>query len=399
LKEESAQVLDYVIEYSLYLLVFFLPISKAPLQVFSSIAFVAFVAKKIIKPDFKFLNSPLHYFLIGFVFFSCLSLVNSGPHLGKSFIALFFKWFKYLGLFLFFEDTFINKRRIRNLLIIILVSSLLVGVDGIFQKLTSFDFIRHREIIQVVPGVYGVSAAFNHYNGFGTYLIVILSLIISLSISGKLKIGSFLFLLFLEILLSICLVYTFSRGAWLGFISGLILMLLLSSRNMAKKLVFLIPVFIGILIIVPELRDRIMFTFTPRGDADRIKVWHVAFVMIKESPLLGKGIGLFMDNFTRIVSDNSLFAQYAHNCYLQIWAETGIFSFLSFLAFTATLLINGIRAFKMNNNYIVLGLVCGLFGFLVHSFFDTQFYSLQAAMFFWALAGILNVLSEKHIEV
>jgi O-antigen ligase len=192
------------------------------------------------------------------------------------------------------------------------------------------------------------------------------------------------------------LIFTFSRGAWLGFILTLLLMLNLSTNNIANKLVFLIPIFIGIFILVPELRNRIMFTFTPQGDADRIRVWRLSIIMIKENPILGQGIGLFMNNFT--LKELHLSAQYAHNCYLQVWAETGIFSLLSFIGFLGMLIINGIRVFLMNQNFLVLGLVCGLFGFLVHSFFDTQFYSLQAAMFFWSMAGILNVLSERRIE-
>ena len=323
MKDKTIRILDYIIEYSLYILVFFISISKAPLHIFSGIAFVAFVIKKIIRPDFKFLNSPLHYFLFAFVFFNCLSLINAGPYLGKALIALFLKWFKYLGVFLFFEDTFINRKRIRNLLIIIFTSSLLVGIDGLFQKFSGFDFIRYKGLIPVAQRVFGVSASFNHYNDFGAYLVVILSLIIALSISGRLKNINLLGLLVLEILLSVCLALTFSRGAWFGFVLALIFMLILSSKNMAKKLVFLIPIFIGIFILVPELKERILFTFTPSGDADRLKVWHAAFVMIKESPLLGRGIGLFMDYFSKQAPN--LYAQYAHNCYLQIWAETGIF--------------------------------------------------------------------------
>ncbi len=396
MKEKTVRILDYIIEYNLYLLLFFLPISKAPLQVFSGMAFVAFVIKKIIKPDFKFLNSPLHYCLFAFILFSVLSMFNSGPLLGKSLIALFFKWMKYIGMFLFFEDTFVIKKRIRNALIILFASSVLVGVDGLVQKLSGVDFIRGWKSIPVAPNVYGVNAPFNHYNDFGAYLIVILALVIALSISGRLSKISLTVLIGLEILLSACLMFTFSRGAWLGFVFTMCFMLILSSGNMAKRLVFLIPLFIGILVLVPELRDRLVFTFTPSGDADRVKVWRAAFIMIKESPFLGKGIGLFMDNFSRL---SNLNIQYTHNCYLQIWAETGIFALLSFLGFVGVLLVNGIKVFKSNQSFLLLGLVCGLFGFLVHSFFDTQLYSLQTSMLFWSMAGILSVLSVKDIRV
>jgi O-antigen ligase len=74
---------------------------------------------------------------------------------------------------------------------------------------------------------------------------------------------------------------------------------------------------------------------------------------------------------------------------LQIWAETGIFSLLSFLIFLTLLLGRGIKAFMINQNSLVLGLLCGISGFLVHSFFDTHLYSLQLAFLFWSMAGLL----------
>ena len=37
---------------------------------------------------------------------------------------------------------------------------------------------------------------------------------------------------------------------------------------------------------------------------------------------------------------------------------------------------------------IETGLLAGLFGFLVHSFFDTNLYSLPLAVLFWAFAGL-----------
>jgi putative inorganic carbon (HCO3(-)) transporter len=304
---------------------------------------------------------------------------------------------KYLGLFLFFEETFVTPKRVRNAMMIILFGSALLGIDGLFQKFSGVDFLRHKDLIPVLSsGTFGVCASFNHYNDFGAYLIVVLSLVIALSILDKFMCLDFMILLFLETLLSLCLVFTFSRGAWLGLVFSMILMMIISSKNMAKKIVFLIPVFIGIVVLVPELRERIIFTFTPKGDANRIEVWKIAITIIKENPFIGKGIGLFMDCFSKITRLN---AQYAHNCYLQIWVETGIFSLLSFLGFLGLLFWNGIKRFKNNKDPVLLGLICGLFGFAVHAFFDTQLYSIQTSMLFWSLAGILSVLSTKQIEV
>ena len=132
-----------------------------------------------------------------------------------------------------------------------------------------------------------------------------------------------------------------------------------------------------------------MFSFLPQGAADRFVVWRAAFNMIKEHPFLGKGVGTFMAYF-RDYSNRNI--QYAHNCFLQIWAEAGIFSLISFLSFLGFLLWGAIAAFTKNRNFIILGIFAGLSGFLVHSFFDTHFYSLQLSVLFWTMAGVLQAL-------
>jgi O-antigen ligase len=91
----------------------------------------------------------------------------------------------------------------------------------------------------------------------------------------------------------------------------------------------------------------------------------------------------------------NLGVMYAHNCYLQIWAEAGIFTLLSFLAFLVILLIKGIRAFRKNKSFILLGLICGILGFAVHSFFDTHLYSLQLSALFWLMSGFSQGLIDK----
>ena len=141
-------------------------------------------------------------------------------------------------------------------------------------------------------------------------------------------------------------------------------------------------------IFIHGVRERMLFTFLPAGDANRFAVWKTALSIIKEHPFTGRGIGLFMTYFSLHRTD--LIPQYAHNCFLQIWTETGIFSLLSFLAFVWLILYKGVKSLRENLDPILLGLVCGASGFLVHSFFDTDLYSVQLATLFWAMLGLLS---------
>lgn len=390
MKEKILQGLDRGIEYSLYGILFFVPISKAGPEIFFSFAILFFIINKILKPDFKFFRSPIYLFLALFIGFSALSLINSGPYLKKSFITIFFKWSKYILLFIMTSQHLSTSKRIRNATLIFLFVSGLVAIDGLFQFFTGIDFLRHKPIIQTTEQLRAISASFPHYNDFGAYLIVPLSLISALLVSGKLKKGYNFAILILVIVLIPTFLLTYSRGSWLGFISAVMLMFILSPKPKGFILLFVISaIFVAI---IPGIYERLLWAL--KGGVDntgRFMLWKAAIDMIKENPFLGKGIGTFMDYCPKYAPNQY---QYAHNCYLQIWAETGIFSLISFLGFLVFLLSSGIKTFLKNKSFLLLGLICGVFGFLVHSFLDTDLYSLQLSFLFWTIAGILFSLSQ-----
>ena len=383
---------DRIQEYALYALIFFLPIGKALIEVFFGIAFFGFFVKKILKPDFKFLKSPPNLFLLLFFIFSALSMFNSGIHLAKSADALFTKWFEYIWIFLLMQDSFsIDEKRARNALVIFVAMSAVVGLDGLSQKFLGVEFLRGRPMMQIKEGIMAIRVAFNHYNSFGAYLVVMLPIVMVILVAGRINKQLRIGLFFLAVILGFCLLFTFSRGSWLGFLTAGFFFLILS-RNF-KVIIPVAIIFLISLLSIPQLRERFLFTFQAGGDATRLAIWQGTVNMIKENPFLGKGVGTFMDYFPKYVPNMG--AQYAHNSYLQIWAESGAFALLAFLAFWGALLTQGIRKFFKNDDAVLLGVICAIIGLLAHSFFDNQFYSLQLSALLWSMAGILSALSQR----
>jgi putative inorganic carbon (HCO3(-)) transporter len=95
---------------------------------------------------------------------------------------------------------------------------------------------------------------------------------------------------------------------------------------------------------------------------------------------------------------------YAHNCFLQLTVETGIIGLTSFLwiLFTlfqeALLKINFIYNESKQEAVLVIGLLSGILAFLIHSFFDTNFYSLQLSVYLWFMIGILIMATRLKQE-
>lgn len=387
LKDKIYRIFEYVGEYSIYALIFFIPTAKAAIEIFFGFALLSFVVRKIIRPEFNFLKTLPNIFLLAFFIFMGVSLFNSGPYLQKSLIALFFKWLKYIAMYVVVQDTFSKRVHIRNALIIFLFISMVVGIDGLSQKFAGVEFIKNNP----APGkmdieLFPIRGPFNHYNDFGAYLVIALSLVSALLFYRKLKIGYRIGLAGVFILLLCCLVLTFSRGAALGFLVALIFILFLSRRLKTYISLSIVILLIGLFLFSP-LRERLIRTIEAGGDPARYLIWQAAFTMIKEHPFLGKGLGTFMDYFPQYVC--GLGSQYAHNCYLQIWAESGIFALLAFVIFVFLIIFKAVKSFFVNNDFVILGLTAGVVGFLVHSLFDTHLYSLQLAALFWIMLGIL----------
>lgn len=385
MKDNAYDFFKYVGEYALYGLLFFVAISNALVEIFAVLMLVGFIGRKIIKPDFGYLKFWPNIFLPIFLLFSALSLFNSGAYLKISLNALFGKWMQYLGICIIIQDSVRNQKIIRRGVFIFLLGATLAVLSGLSQYFFNIEFLRNRSIGGLNSGVQAATSSFAHYNDFGGYLVVVLSLVSALLLAknySRLKING---LSVLAILSTVAIIFTFSRGSWLAMFISFIFMAILSGKNLKR----LVPVFLIIIILFlfPMFHERLFFTFKSGGDSDRFRYWLAAWKMINEHPFFGMGVGTFMANFSKFLPNTNI--SYAHNCYLQIWAETGIFALFSFMGFIVSFVYFGIKRFIVSKDFVLFGLLSGAVGFLLHSFFETNLYSLRLAVLFWAWVGLI----------
>jgi len=380
---------DGLTQFGLGGLIFFLPISNALIATFAGFTVLGFVGKKIIRPDFESFKNKQNIFLVIFFFFMGLSLVNSGLYFYKGLVSLLLKWGKYIVLSLIFQDTVKTRKQVIVFVGVFIFSAILTAFSGISQLYLGAEFLRGREVLLMKNGIHAITSSFPHCNGFGAYLVIPFVLCIAcLKTKNLFRSGAGYLLLFLILIFAFCVFHTYSRGTWVSVFAALIIMLLIS-----RRFIILIPllVFCGVLLFIPEFRKIFLSIFDFNADADRFKYWQVAISMFKENPLLGQGLGSFMSRFSGYLPETNI--SYAHNCFLQILAESGIFSLLAFLGFIFIVLQKGIRRFILSRDPLLLGAVSGLIGFLVHSFFEVNLYSLPLATLFWLWVGLVSVLS------
>ncbi|MFZ2385714.1 MAG: O-antigen ligase family protein [Candidatus Omnitrophota bacterium] len=292
-------------------------------------------------------------------------------------------------MFLLASDTFRSQKRLITGIHVLIFSSFSVFVSVVTQVWLGKDFLRGRTLIPIANDVTGITGAFNSHNDLGCYLALILLLAIACFLierGRKLR----LFMGVWSVVISIGLLLTFSRGSWFNFTVAMVLFLILLrdfTGRMLLKVVALWMVLVIVVLTVPALKARFFLTFTTEGDALRFSIWRSCWQMIKEHILLGRGLGTFMSYFPSFSSDFKS-AYYAHNCYLQMWVESGVFSLLAFLAFIGSVFVSAWNRVRRSRDVVRAALIAGCAGFLAHSFFDTQLYSLQLSALFWILLGM-----------
>ena len=196
------------------------------------------------------------------------------------------------------------------------------------------------------------------------------------------------------------LVWTQSRAALLGFFCGAPIFLAIFWKDRRRRWGILLLLAAAVLFFcyLARLTLREALTLTDIGSRDRATMWKTAWAMIQANPLWGHGINTFMANYTKYVGDSSRWPAYAHNCYLQIVAETGVVGLVPFVAFLLFLGSCIYETLKIRKDPLLAGLAAGLLAFLVQSTFDTNFYALRQAALFWTLAGIAFGLCDQILR-
>jgi O-antigen ligase len=397
-KHKITGVLDKLIFVFFAALIFFLPISNSGIEILFGCILGGMVLKAVLRPPSRdqikeFFTDRINLAVL--VFYLCigLSLFASGPLFEKSLRAWTAKWGE--GVLLFYlARIFLKKEHLKPLLFVFLGTALLVCFDGLYQKFTGADFLRGFEIKQV-GGRAPVRATFSYHPDFATYLIVAFFVNLGTFFSVKKK-WLMALLGFLAVMIAVNVVFTYSRGGWLAFLMVCLFMgLFIPDKRSRSVILAMAGLFLLGILVSPALRQRFMFIMQKGGDAGRFRIWKVAFSMFTGSPVIGSGLGLFMDNFPKY-SDSA--PQYAHNCYLQVLAETGILGLVSFLWMLWEMLRRACSEVRKQIDMIQLGIFSGFLAFLIHAFFDTQLYSLKLSILFWVMAAFL-VISTESLEL
>ncbi|MBU4142697.1 O-antigen ligase family protein, partial [Patescibacteria group bacterium] len=180
-------------------------------------------------------------------------------------------------------------------------------------------------------------------------------------------------------LLLIVLLFTFSRGGYLGLGAALAVFFMLGWRYFsqpAKKFLaasLVAVIFILLLVGWPVLaRLASSFNLAEGSNLGRLAVWQDSWEIIKKNSIVGVGLG----NYPAAIDFSGAYrsAITSHNLYLDIWAETGLLGLLAWLALIFTAVKEAYKA-RHQNPVVALGVLSSLAYFSSHSFFETAIFN------------------------
>ncbi|PIQ83283.1 MAG: hypothetical protein COV75_08265 [Candidatus Omnitrophica bacterium CG11_big_fil_rev_8_21_14_0_20_63_9] len=340
--------------------------------------------------------------LVVFVGTCAASVAVSGYPL-QSLRGLVTKWLEYLAFLVIVADVVWTDARIMpRILGTIAWSAFFVAFESIGQELFGRGPIRgiplfHEDQIRYYGRMRG---PYSNPIDLGTYLMVMLPILLASLARWKglaRRAGGMLSLVLMG-----CLIRTQAVGAWFGLSIGAGVMAL--ARRQTRRLILVLGALLALggaaYLARQGILDDTLLLQRP-GAADRRVMWQAALGMIEDRPWLGHGLNTFMANYLTYWVGGERQPRYAHNCYLQMAAETGLIGLAAFLAVLACLLWSiwrGVRRSSGENQFALLAMWASLIAFLAQAGLDTNFYVMRQAALFWVLAGLALGLSQRLLS-
>ncbi|MDI6751851.1 MAG: O-antigen ligase family protein [bacterium] len=313
------------------------------------------------------LDKPLSFFCLSIL----ISLVLSK---GKGFeIAS-----QFLACFLIFCLVINCQPKERTIRVVLLFSGILVSLYAVYQKFWGLSetraFIEMYQLGDQFLGRSGsdrVFSTFMYPNSLAGYLVLILPL----SISKRTWPIALIYLYALYL--------SGSRGGLLSFCCAVTLFLWMKSRRVA-----LVWSIISLVLFIHLL------TPIPGSVKARFSYWKTSIAIIKEHPF-GVGLSKFGNSYIKYKPAMAEETRNAHNGFLQVGVEAGVFGLFSYLWLTLCFLQKGWKIVRERDE--LLPYYLGGFSFFIHSSLDFDLYIPGISFLLFLFLGMVFGYEKKMV--
>ncbi|MHB1020788.1 MAG: O-antigen ligase family protein [Acidobacteriaceae bacterium] len=286
-------------------------------------------------------------------------------------------------LFLLVTAAIETKQQMKMLLLLMVLSILRVNL-GFYHTVSGRDFSYFAEDLRYA-GVLGYAGK----NGLAAFQAEFLLFCLGL-FSGMRNKGQKALLAISMILTAYCVLFTFSRGAYLGFLAGLLCLGILRER---KYLIVVAVILIGWQSFVPPaVEQRVMMTYE-NGKIDssaneRVQLWEDAITLIPQHPVLGTGFDTY-----RYLGRSEDYTD-THNYYVKVMVETGFVGLTIFLVLLWKMFRSGVVLMRTAEDPVFRGVGLGFAAMMVcvsvvNLFGDRWMYQ-QLTAYMWVFLALVT---------
>jgi len=404
--------LDFILEHYLYIFLLLLPfLSTGKIAIGIFIAFFLWALITFLSPEKRFFKSLDKFSLLLFILLGIdIYATGFSPYLISAIKGLA-KFLVYLAIFFIFKDIFNTPSKQKKAIFSILLSTFILSLYCIYQWIIKVPPLAGWEE-PVLIGATRVYGTLLNPNLLGSYLISVFPFLFGALIFYP-YFSSFTSLTIIITALSI--IWTYSRGAYIGFLASISILLgetflyfWQKDKKLRKRFIIagsiLIVLGLGMVFSSDYLRTRILSIFTIWGhtsNATRVIIWKSSLKILKDFFLTGIGLGndVFRQVYAFYMKPNYT-ALASYNLFLELAIEGSIFSLITFLVMLYTLFKIFLSFFsRWSFEKKVIGIISlsSIVAPLFHGLVDTLWYRPYPQIIFWlACAFLLNMGGDKE---
>lgn len=329
--------------------------------------------------------------------------ISADPFATKLAVIHFFALLVYFAALLTYTD---SVKRLRKLVLLVIIFGSIYAFYAIIQSVIS-------------PGkIYGIYeskfaqpfGSFVNRHSYAAFIEMSIAMTLGILFAGAVSKDKRLLYLTATGLMAVSLLLSGSRGGLIAFLSSVMFLIFITTDTNSKAklalkfalvLTFLIAVIAGTILVGGESTLTRIVETTQSQDitTNRIHIWSVTLKVISSSPIFGVGLGAFPQAYTKFDSLSGLErVEQAHNDYLQILADAGIFGLIFAGLFALWLFRAGFQNIKTENKFrraVAVGALSGCFAIFVHSIFDFVLHVTAISLLFLTLTAIVVLSGQK----
>ncbi|MBE7039495.1 MAG: hypothetical protein E7398_02060 [Ruminococcaceae bacterium] len=358
----------------------------------------SFCFRLIRKKDIKLMYSPLYIPTLLFALSYFLGTLNSFAFMGSagiflvhvSFILFYFVAYNILG----------NDKAYKAITSAFVLMAGLVALYGIAQNFigvsSTSSWVDEKMFEDIKLRVY---STFDNPNVLGEYLVMMIPLAMAFLLRSEKLLHKIVYFAVLALCV-LCLIFTWSRGAWLGAMLAVIIFLVATDKRWAicSLVLFVAIPFIPVIL---SSNSAIVGRITSIGDmsdsstAYRVSIWQSALRVIGDFWLsgIGPGSNAFSLVYQKYAASGVAFALHSHNLFLQLLVELGIGGFLVFIVLLLRYVKSSVQTLLYENkktlrSSVTIACTSGILGLMLQGMTDYVWYNYKILLIFWIVLAI-----------